>query len=395
MWKALGIIGLLLALGLGLLILLALNAEPVPPYAEQVKTLPAAEQASLQQLAADLGMAPDGFRALGGYYEGLLDVPANERAVFIDQGHVRALRVAAWPKGTPPDLSALTALQVLWLDRGKMTSLPDLSGLGQLVELELREQPLAELAAGRLPGSLTRLGLRQTPVTDLRALASLNHLNVLDASGTKVTDFSALVPLALDRLDLHDTLIARMPDALPVKQHGDWSVNLDNTPVLNPPGHQWQSPGGYSFTGVALGAETKRGMIGNGVVAVEGTGAEITAMRPVMLPTSNDRGGVYDVQIEASIESGRARIWLNRPLGYFPAISPWFSEVDIDGFGFLQRPGYVYADLEPGKTAVLIGQLSLPGPIEHYDLEFKVEPLGGTPATGLRYKVTKAPKTGP
>lgn len=393
MWKALGIMLLLVVLGLVLLVLLALNADPVAPYAEQFKTLPKSEQIALQQLASDLDMAPDSYRPLGGYYQGLLSEPVNKRAIWIDQGHVRALRLAKWPRPAPPDLSALTELQVLWLDQGQLTTLPDLSRLSKLVELELRQQPLTALTSDRLPPALTRIGLSQTALTDLSPLSTIKSLKTIDASRTSVTDFSALVPLALDRLDLHDTLIARMPDALPAKRQGDWSVNLDNTPVLNPPGHQWTAPGGYSYSGVALGAETKQGMIGSGEVDVVGTGAEITAMRPVILPTSNDQGGVYDVQIEASIETGRARIWLDRPLGFFSAISPWFSEVDIDGFGFPPNPGYVYADLEPGQTTTLIGQLRLPGPVEHYDLEFKVEPLGGEKATGFRYKVTKAPKS--
>lgn len=391
MWKALGVLLLIGVLAVGLLLLLALNSEPVPPFSEQVKTLSEAERQALEQLANDAGMPVASFRSLGGYYQGLFDAPQNRRAVWIEQGQVRALRLQGWPNAAAPDLSALRALEVLWLDQGQLSELPDLSALAALTELNLREQPITELPAAHLPPALVRINLAGTRIASLDHLAQIETLKHIDASRTPVRDFSRLVPLALDRLDLHDTQIAAMPATLPRKGQGDWSVNLDNTPVLNPPGHSWTPPADYRYSGVALGAESKDGMIGNGVVDVTGTGAEIVAMRPVILPTHNDQGGVYTVQIDASIETGQARIWLGRPPSYFLARSPWFREVAIDGFGLIPRNSYVFADLEPGKPASLIGQLRLPGPVEHWDFEFQVEPLGSEKATGFRYHVGKAP----
>ncbi len=384
LWSVVAIVTLL-----GGLFVLALRNDPVPGADALLPTLVPQERAALDALCRQAGIDPQQLHMIGGWYAGIFDHAANRRAAWIDQGRVRALRISGWPLAEPPDLRAFGALERLWLDAGRLERWPDLTAQAALVEIQLRDQPALAAIPAALPPRLEILGLAGTRTADLGPLAQATALRQLDLARTQVADFSPLVDLGLDRVDLSGSQVAAMPQRLP--SQGAWSVNLDDTPVLNPAGFDWKGPGGYSFVGVAMGEETRQGSIGSGRVDVRGTGARIDKVVPVSLPTVNDQGGVYDVTIEGRIQRGRLRIWLQRPLGFFTARSPWFGEVDIDGFGFAPRMGYVHVDLEPGRSAQLTGQLWLPGPVEHHDLQFIVQPLGSAPAEGFEFHVRKAP----
>lgn len=384
--RLLFIVSGLLATLAALLLVLAWFGEPPPTLATALQTLSTRERTALEALAGAGRFAPQSLRSLGGYYDGLLDTPLNERAVWIDEGHVRALRIAHWPVAEPPDLSAFSELRVLWLDTGALERLPDLSALTQLTELQLRDQHVAQLDPARLPPGVVTLGLARNPLTAIDALASRPTLRSIDLARTRVTDIAALVPLPIDRIDLSGTPLAALPDAVPATRHGDWSMNLDDTPFLSPPGLSWQGPGGYAFVGTAFGHETREGYLGSGRVDARGTGDMVPALRPVQLNTLNAQG-VYDVTVEASIDRGRIRIWLHPPDHYWRQRSPWFARADIDGFGFLPRQAWVFADIAAGQTATLDGRLWREGSPDRPVMTFEVQPLGPEPAYGFRYRV--------
>ena len=388
LWKWMKRAALLLSLGLAGLLAWAWLAEPAPDIASAVATLAPAERKALQQIAHDGGFELRAMHSLGGYYRGLLEAEVNRRAVWIEGGHVRALRVADWPHAAAPDLSAFTALRVLWLDHGQLAQWPRLSGLDALRELNLSQQPLPTPAANALPAGLETLALAGTRIDAVAPLARLSRLRELDLSATPLTEFDGLLALDLDRLDLSATRIGRMPKALP-RPGGDWALNLDDTPVLNPPGLSWQGPGSYAFTGSAFGREERSGWAGSGEVDASGYGETVSALRPVELLTRNDRG-VYEVEVEAGIGSGRVRIWLQPPDHYWSRISPWFAAVPVRGFGFPPRQAWVYADVDAGRSARLRGRLGSAGAAERPQVRFLVEPLDGVPAGDFRYHVRHA-----
>lgn len=384
--RALAWFGAMMLLGVTGLVGVAWFSTPAPIMAEALSSLEPHERTALQRLLARGNVAPTAIRALGGYYRGLLDVDANRHAVWIDHGHVRAMRLAGWPEATAPDLSAFNRMEVLWLDDGRLSEWPDMSRLAALQEVQLRRQPLTSIDGERLPPSIVDLGLAHTAVTNVDALAGATTLRTLDLAHTGVANFSVLVPLALDRLDLSHCPVASLPEKLPRRRHGDWSVNLDGTPVLNPPGFSRVGPGGYAFAGTAFGREERHGHIGSGKADASGYGERLPALRPVVLQTINDRG-VYDVVIEASVDAGRARVWLHTPDDFWTSRSRWFSEVDIDGFGFAMQETWVHVDLEAGKTTALRGRLMRLGPPDRPELQFLIAPIGNDPVREFRYRV--------
>jgi len=388
LWKWMKRAALLALLALGGLLAWAWLAEPVPDMASAVATLAPSERRALEQIARDGGFEVEAMHSLGGYYRGLLEAEVNRRAVWIDAGHVRALRVADWPRTEAPDLAAFTALQVLWLDHGALAQWPQLSGLDALRELNLSQQALPAPASNVLPAGLATLALAGTRIDDVAALATLARLRELDLSATPLIDFSALLALDLDTLDLSATRIERMPATLP-RPGGDWEVNLDGTPVLNPHGMSWQGPGSYAFTGAAFGREERTGWAGSGAVNASGYGETVSALRPVELMTRNTRG-VHEVEVEASIGRGRVRIWLQPPDHYWSRISLWFGAVSVRGFGFPPRQAWVYADIDAGGSARLRGRLGSAGAADHPQLRFHVEPLDGQTAHDFRYHVRHA-----
>lgn len=383
------VVGSLATLFLASLVAYAWFASPAPPIDQALAGLVPGERTALEALARQAGFAPASMHALGGYYRGLLDAPVNRRALWIEDGHVRALRIAGWPQADAPDLAAFRELEVLWLDDGALAEWPDLSRLAKLRELVLREQPLTRIDGARLPPALVELGLAGTGVEDVAPLATLGTLRELDLSETAVARIDALLPLALDTLDLAGSRIAELPATLPRRVHGDWSLNLDGTPLLTRPDLSWQAPAGYAFVNSALGRERREGYVGSGNVDAWGEGEAVPSMRPVQLNTRDDRGGVYDVEVEASIASGRARIWMHPPDDYWWKVSPWFGQVDIRGFGFPPRASWVRYDLEAGQPVRVNGRLMRAGSSEHPQMEFLIEPLDGTQVTGLRYHVRK------
>jgi hypothetical protein len=370
------------------LLFLASRSQPLPGIAETLASLPEAERAALRAACGLAGIDPHALRVIGGGSEYLFTDERNRASLYVREGRVRALCLRGARFSAVPDFKALSALEALWLQDGELPGWPDLGSLSALAELRLDGQPLGDPVSG-LPAGLEVLGLSRTRVTALAPLAALSKLRSLDLADTAVTDFSPLLPLQLETLDVARTKVAAVPAQVP--RSGAWQVDLTGAPVLSPPGFSWEGPGGWSFTGTALGRETRSGgPVRASGFEINGTGSEVPALRPVALPTDH-RGSrsVGPVVVEASIETGRARIWMDEPPGLFA--SAWFTQGHVKGFGFVRRSGHVFADLDPGQTVKLRGSLMLTGPIEHDDFHFLVQPLDGTRPTGLRYRVTPGP----
>jgi Leucine-rich repeat (LRR) protein len=385
-------VGLLALLGvssaLGLLFL-ASRAKPLPGIEGALASLPAAERAALLETCRRAGVDAASLRPIAGHSERLFGDDRNRRAIHVEAGHLRGLCLAGGRFSQPPDVRALGALEALWLQDGTLSEWPDLSSQGALLELRLDGQPLGTPPAGHLPPNLRTLGLARTRVSDVTPLAALRGLTRLLLADTPVTDFSPLLELSLETLDLARTRVATVPTTLP--RHGAWEVDLTDTPSINPPGFSWTGPGGWSFSGTALGDETRRGgPVRGGGFEISGSGSQVPALRPVSLPTARGTSqAVEPVRLEASIEAGRARIWLGEAPGAFT--SPWFTRGHVKGFGFVRRSGYAYADVAAGETSRLRGTLMLVGSTEHNDFYFLVQPLGDVPVTGLRYRVVSDP----
>jgi hypothetical protein len=121
----------------------------------------------------------------------------------------------------------------------------------------------------------------------------------------------------------------------------------------------------------------------------------------IPLPRTTD-ANLADAEMEISIDTGKARIWLEEPAHLFG--SPWFTEGKVEGFGLLRKRGYVFAQVQPGASVKLQGRLRLTTESRYYDRApehrndtnrlpdwihylFFVEPLDGAAVTGLRYRV--------
>jgi hypothetical protein len=376
------------------LILLASNAKPLPPIANQLEFLPEAERAALQTLCVRAGLpGATSLRPLGGAYDGIFRAEANRAAVWIDEGHVRALGFtgAKFTDGTAV-FREFPKMEVLWLENSNLSVWPDLSSLNALRELNVNGNPLASPPAGpgtALPPGLQRLQIARARLSALDFVANhVPELRELDASGNaELRSLDPLLKLAkLERVHLAQTGIAALPDT---KGLPKWEVDLEGTPVLNPPGFSWKGPGSHSFTGTGLGETSVRGMVSSGQIDVTGSASEVPALRPVSLPTNHGgSASIGPVIVEATIATGKARIWLAEGPGWFS--SPWFTNGKVKGFGFARKAGWSVAEIEAGATAQARGALVLNGPIEHHDFQFYIEPVDGTRVTGLRYRVYPA-----
>ena len=378
----------IIVLACGGLYLLAARAKPLAPIGEQLASLAEGERAALESICAAAGLTLESLRPIGGWQGDIFRHELNKSAVAIEGGHVRGLGLTGVTfKTTPVELAKLPELTVLFLENGSIPDWPDLSGLHNLDELVLNGQPLSSPPPGKLPQNLRRFSMARARITDLAGLAGATGLREVDLSDNPgITSFDSLTGLQIDSLDLSRTKLASLPAALPAK--GNWQINIDGTPVVNPHGLSWKGPGSYSFGGTGLGSTTQQGIVGSSRVEASGTASEVPALRPVSLPTN--RGGsesIGPVVVEATIDTGKARLWLVAGSeAWFSG--PWFDRGNVKGFGFLRKSGWAFKDFGAGETGRVRGHLQLTGPLEHNDFQFYIEPIDGTRVTGLKYRVS-------
>lgn len=121
------------------------------------------------------------------------------------------------------------------------------------------------------------------------------------------------------------------------------------------------------------------------------------------MPRSTDPGA-GPVVLEVTCTSGKARVWLEEPPGYFP--SPWMQQGKVEGFGLLRGRGYVSQELSAERPVTLRGSLRLTTESRIYEMpanrrnesgrppdwcnySFYLEPIGGA-VGGVSFKVRDA-----
>ena len=399
LYGCLSLAGLAL-LVVAVLLYFALNAEPLPTTAEALATLPDTERSALTQICQLAKVEPTSLRHIASYEGDIFNHELNHRSLVVRDGHLVALCLRSATFSAVPQFSGLSALEALDLRSSGLTQWPDISGLAALKQIDLSRQPLPTPEAKHLPPSATRFNLSQTQVADTAPLATLTHLHTLDLSSTPVTTFAPLIVLKLESLRLTRSQVSTLPDQLP--SAGNWEVDLDETPVLNPPGYSKTWPFDGWITTTTNDGDNVSGTISEAKVDITGTAAPTAKPRAVKLPRCTDPK-VKPITLQATCTEGKARLWLEEPFGYFS--SPWFTQSKVKGFGTFRKRGYLSTTLSPGQSASLQGSLFLtthdrlyempPGqrneslkPPDWCDYSFYLQPLEGSTVTGLRFQVT-------
>lgn len=401
-------IGCLCLLGLGGLLIVALlflawRAEPLLSTTEALATVPEAERAALQQITTLAKMEPAALRNINGYDGAIFDDARNQSSIVIKNGHIVGLCMRKASFIALPDPGELTALEALDWRECSLTQWPDFSKLRALKQLKLSGQPLPDPEPGRLPAQITLLHLAGTAISGTAPFAGLPALLELDLSGTAVTTFEPLIGLRLKRLNLAKSRVDTLPATVPTT--GEWDVDLDGTPLLNPSGYSAAWPFGKWVNATVNKEDVATGTLSKTEVNVTGSAAPTDKPRAIALPRGIDPG-VPNVILEVTCTSGRAKIWLEEPSDFFP--SPWMKQRKVRGFGVFRSCGYVSRELAPDQPAKLRGKLRLTTrsriyempsgqrnesmrPPDWCDYSFYLEPLDGSTVTGVQFKLSSAP----
>lgn len=389
----------LAGLSFAALLLLALFAKPMPSTAEALATVPESERAALQQLTSLANMETNALRHINSYDGAIFDDDRNQSSIVIKSGHIVGLcmRKASFSSLPVPD--GLTALEALDWRECSLTQWPDLSKLTALKQLKLSGQPLPDAPTDRLPRNIQLLHLADTKITDTAPFATLSYLAELVLSGTAITNFEPLVHLRLDVLNLANTRLVTLPAIVPTT--GEWQVDLDGTPLLNPSNYSSQWPLDNWVSGTSEKQDTSNGVLSASRVEVAGTVAAISKSRAIPLPRCTD-SGVPTVNVTVTCTAGEAMVWLEEPPDFFP--SPWMKQHKVKGFGIFRKGGYVSQTLSPDSPCSLRGKLRLTTQSRIYDMpanqrnaanappdwcdySFYVQPLNGSTVTGLQYRI--------
>ncbi|MBL8300653.1 MAG: hypothetical protein JNN30_20125 [Rhodanobacteraceae bacterium] len=360
-----GIVGTFSVLLIGF-VFLALLSGKRDEIEDLLKTLPERELATLEAICKAEGMEAKQLRPLGITTDALLRDSRNARVVVIRDGHVRSLSLRGTKTPELHDLSALTELETLWLEKGRLTTWPKLDKLTKLRDVQLNDQPLDSPAPNYLPTSLGRLGL----------------------AGTKVTSIDALTGFAFDEVDLSRTPIAKLPDHVPVK--GAWRLTLDDTLITKPVGYELALPPGVTVSGPTLTDGKIEGMASHKRVDVTITGSALRTRATIALPTNSSAHPTSGpVEIECSVASGAMRVWLQEPEGMFQG--EWFTRGRIKGFGFARATGYFSTEISADRPGKALGTLIVQGAPPRFSFAVVVEPIGDAPVTGIQMHVRTAP----
>jgi hypothetical protein len=385
------------------LIFLALRSSPAPTTAEALASLPEKEFAALTALCKAAGLEATSLRNIWTYESDLFDHPDNTRSMVVRDNHVKALCLRGVTFTTHPQFDGFPELKALDLSGSSLHQWPDLSSLSTLAHLTLTGVPLPEADANLLPRNLQVLEAEKTNITSVAPFANLLELKTINLAGTRVQSFDSLMGLKLDTLNLSNTRITNLPPEVP--KEGGWEVNLDGTPVRNPPGYSIKWPLDSWVKNQSAKDDVVQGIIAKSQVEVRGSVEKIEETRGIRLVQGTDPNAPIII-LEATCRSGRARIWLVEPTDFFP--SPWMIQRKVVGFGTLRRPGYVSCELSPESPARLRGNLSLTTESRIYDMpagqrsealapppwchySFYIEPLGGAAVTGLQFTILSTP----
>jgi hypothetical protein len=393
------------ALVIAFVAIMAMTAKPAPAPDEVRTSLAPGDRDALEILCRAAGVDWNSLRPIFAWDDRLMASEENRASFSARDGRIRSIGLTAVGLETVPDLSALTELESLWLPGNRVRS-ADLRALAKLQTVNLERNGIASLDAIRLPANLQRLFLSDNEIEDLRALASLpglreltivrnrvtdlaplasaRELTTLDTSHNRVTSFDALLELRLEKLNLASNRIAAFPAMLP-SAPATWKVNLDDNPVLNPPGYMRNRTYKIAYGGSGGGRVSQQGVVANGKFEVTGTWEHLPALRNVELNTlKGTTRAIGEVVLEATIKKGRARFYLIAPGTYWS--SPWIERGLIEGFGFFNKVDWLYADGSPEQPVRLQGALADSGGHDPV-FEFHMEPLDGAPAEEITYRV--------
>ncbi len=374
-----------LAVVVPLVFLSACNSQPKPD--QTLAALPETERAALEAICKAAGTEPAKLRDVG-FVADFRD-ERNRQAIAIRNGHVHTLGLAKTTFTQPPDFSAFTGLEALWLEEGALQSWPDLSKLSHLKSLHLNGQPLGTPPPNLLPRQLETLDLARTNIADLAFLAGFFNLRKLDVSGTKVDSIDPIMGLELNEINLSKTPIRSLPPRLPA--NGAWELDLSETALTQIPNFAKHPPGYKYSPSTPTKGDTYTGVAKVGNVNVDGNIAQLIDARPVHLPGNELVGNELAeadsglVTIEATVTSGKVRVWLREPPGFLA--EPWFPAGKVKGWGRLRPMGAVSMDVEPGKWNQLRGELWGVGTDSSNPYYFIAQPLDGGAAADLKFKV--------
>jgi hypothetical protein len=308
---------------------------------------PEGDRQALDALLQGTGLTASQLTPIGaGVARGFGVLQHHERAVAVEDGRIRELRLSGVPLPHPEALTKLTGLQALWLSDNHLISLPDLSPLKELVFLDLGQNQVHDLAFLSALAKLTALHLAGNGLQSVANLASLAQLTDLDITGN---------PNVV------------IPNPKPEK----WVLKTDANPTGRPqaPPHPANWVEAPPRKGKA-GSGSQEGFVQGGSYSVKGTVATLTgAIDNARIPGTSVSGGAGNSTVEISVEKGRVRAYLQ----YVPPSTSFATWVD----------GYVYAEAEPGKPGSVKGILPAFG-TDSYSLV--IESVDGE-ATGIKFHV--------
>lgn len=181
------------------LILSTIGRKPEPStLSEHFASLDTQERAALGRICADAQIALEQITLIRVWP---LEISTTPLAIAFAEGHVRALRISGTSFSDTSAVVALSAMESLWLDRNRITTLTSLNALQNLRELNVRGNQLTSL--GRLPAGLTVFDGGDNQLVSLEGIESASSLQQLFLGGNRITSVESLAGLpALAEVDL-------------------------------------------------------------------------------------------------------------------------------------------------------------------------------------------------
>ena len=347
----------------GVLLFLAWNSEPLPTTTEAIAALVADEQTGLALLCAAAEIEPAQLRIIASHEGDLFEQPQNRFSLVTREQHVIAVCIRNQNFVSTPELNSFPMLESIDLQGCGMQTWPAMDKLTNLRKVNFSAQPIGDPPPGFLSTSIETMRLRETRIQNLQSISSLSRLKHLDISRTAIESIDDLTNLELDAIDAAETRIRLLPKRIPTL--GAWVIDLDHTPVTNPPGFSATWPFGSWIANHGLSELVWQGQVEGKATALNCLVPKIEQVCIIELPRNTDPNlGV--VMIEASCAGGQGRIWLEEPPDLFA--SPWMTQHKVKGFGLMRRSGFVSTEVKPGTIYRLRGKFRLRTENRYYEM---------------------------
>lgn len=382
-----------------LILVLAFLGSPVPSLAEVIDSVPPKQREAIQQICDSGGLKLTDLRNIGDHNRELFNNQLNRTSIVLKNHNVVGLCLRGVSFEKQPDFDELKFLEVLDLEGSTISQWPNLAELREIKRLNISGTELGNPIPKQLPPNVEVLLARGTKIDSVRELGNISTLREVDLSGTTVSEFDALLAIPLDQLRLANTRVAILPDTIP--KHGEWNLDLDGTPLLNPPGYssQWPFPGWVAST--SRNSDSIQGTVNEKMIDVRGTISNCDTVREFELPQCT-APNVPTAKIVITCSAGKGRVWLEEPTGFFA--SPWFEKGKVKGFGMFRSNGYVSKEFDAEHPATLVGRLRLRTQSRIYDMPagqrseaakpadwcyhgFFIEPYAGHSLSGIEVRI--------